>query len=58
MSKLAINKSRVVPLLQLLANHIVNFDGKITTKQSSDILFSMAVLNFYDEVIQQTKLPI
>ncbi|XP_033225900.1 FAST kinase domain-containing protein 4 [Belonocnema kinseyi] len=51
MSKLAFHKSRVVPVLQSLANHIVQSNREINIKIASDILYNMAVLNFYDEVL-------
>lgn len=51
MSKLAFHKSRVVPVLESLANHIVNNNRQINIKTASDILYNIASLNFYNEVL-------
>ena len=47
---LATNQKRPTPLLQSLAKKLSNADATLNIKQLGDILYSMSVLNFYDEV--------
>ncbi|XP_058803570.1 uncharacterized protein LOC131671287 [Phymastichus coffea] len=48
---LANRHKRVTPTLKLLAQKISLSDDILNIKQLSDILYSMAILNFYDEML-------
>lgn len=46
---------RNTPLLQSLAYNITKSNEKLNIKQLGDILYNMAVLNFYDAVNLQIE---
>ena len=49
-STLASQSKRNTPILQTLAHNIISSKEKLNIKQLGDILYNMAVLNFYDGV--------
>lgn len=51
MSSLAAKKRRSLPLLRSLAFNISSSSDKVDIKQSADILYASAILNFHDEVL-------
>lgn len=51
MSALALKKQRSEPLLKSLATKIGNNKAILDIKQASDLLYSMAILNFPDKVL-------
>lgn len=50
MSKLAQQRKRNIPLLAAMTNLLLHDSQLIDIKQSSDILYSMAMLNYLNEV--------
>ncbi|XP_015589908.1 FAST kinase domain-containing protein 4 [Cephus cinctus] len=53
MTALAQKKRRPIPLLRSLAYNISRVSSTLTIKQSADLLYSMAILSFPDEVLMQ-----
>lgn len=51
MSSLAMRQRRVKPLLKTLADNIINSDNELGIKNIADILYSMAKLNFRNELL-------
>ncbi|XP_008204920.1 FAST kinase domain-containing protein 4 isoform X1 [Nasonia vitripennis] len=53
LSTLAAKQKRTTPLLRMLTSEIANTKENLNIKQLGDILYSVAVLNFYDEVLMK-----
>ncbi|KAK2575695.1 hypothetical protein KPH14_012085 [Odynerus spinipes] len=49
LKKLSYNSERNVPLLRTLAYNIAMYSERLNIKMCGDILYSLAVLNYYDE---------